>query len=156
MTCQNVGQQGYEFWLSVSLDVHIGDNTCDMADFIPTEHNHLLPVFLFPGSIHLHTVYKCLISEIHLHSCNIHHAFVREFLKLPAIDVSPAHGNNLFMLVIIRCKHERAIGCGRSELYVARHSLIGMYEGMHLDAAFLPARLRMTSDTLEYSVGEKT
>lgn len=126
-----------------------------MADVIPAEHNHLLPVFHFPVSIHLHTVYKCLISEILLHFCNIHHAFFREFLKFPVIDVSPVHSDNLFMLIIIRCKHERVISCGRGELYIARHSLIGMYDRVHLDAALHPARLRMPSDTLEYRVGEK-
>lgn len=60
------------------------------------------------------------------------------------------------MLVIILCKHERVIGCGRGELSVARHSLIGVYDGVYLDAAILLASLGMPPDTLEYSVGKKT
>lgn len=55
-----VGLQGYEFCLSVFLDVHVGDNTCDMADVIPAEHNHLLQVFHLSVSVHLHTV--CSVS----------------------------------------------------------------------------------------------
>lgn len=60
------------------------------------------------------------------------------------------------MGLIIWCKHEGVICRGRGEPYIAWHSIIGVYDGMHLYAAFRPARFRMPPDTLEYSVGENT
>ena len=109
-----------------------------MVDVIPVEYDHLLPVFHLSVRVHVHTVHKCLISEILLHFGNLHHALVREFLELPVIDVSPVHGDNLFMVVIIRGRHERVIGCGRGKLYVAQPSLIGVYDGVYFDAAQHP------------------
>ena len=59
------------------------------------------------------------------------------------------------MLVMARRKHEGVVGGSGCEANVTWHALIGMYDGMDLDAAFLLTRLGMPAHTLEYGVGEQ-
>ena len=40
------------------------------------------------------------------------------------------------LVEVFQAKHERVVRCGESELYVRRHSLVGVDDGMYLQSSF--------------------
>ena len=52
-------------------------------------------------------------------------------------------------------KYEGVVCSRRWELHIVWDTLIGMYDRVYFDVAFLPARLWMTAATFEYQVGEQ-
>ena len=126
-----------------------------MADVSLAEDDHLFPVFHLAVPVHIHAVHKNLIVKFPLHLGHVHHVPVRQLLKLLIVDVCPVHGEDLIMLVMARRKHEGVVGGSGREADVTWHALIGMYDGMDLDAAFLLTRPGMPAHALEDGVGEQ-
>ena len=89
------------------------------------------------------------------HLCHIEDVPLCELFKLLVVDIRTVEGHNLVVHEMAGSEHEKVIGCGRSELNVTIHALIGMDDGMNLYAAFLPPRLRMTPNTFENHIGEQ-
>ena len=76
-------------------------------------------------------------------------------IELGIVNVSPVDGQDVPAGVIGRSEHEAVVRGSGSVLDVRGDTLIGVYVGMHLDPAFLPACLWMPSHTLEDEVGEE-
>ena len=103
----------------------------------------------------MHTVHKYLIIEIFLHLGDIDDTAVCQFLEFGLVAVGAVHRRYRIMAVMARSEHEGVVCRSRCELHVTRHTLVGAYNRMNFDAAFLLSGLRMTSDTLENGVGEQ-
>ena len=86
---------------------------------------------------------------------HINGSALNELFKLFIVDVSSVKGKDISRGKLIWLKHEAVVGCRRGELYIARGSLIGMDNQMHLDAPFLFAQLGVPSHAFEYQVGKQ-
>jgi len=73
-------------------------------------------------------------------------------LEFLVVDVGPVHCKDVACRQLVRCKQEMVVLGSGSELDVTRNTLVGVDDGMHLDASFLLACLRIASHTLENEV----
>lgn len=150
-----VGQQTYKPGLFALFDVRIRQDACNMVDFPFVKHDDPLTVFHLSPRLHIHAALQYFVSEILLHLCDIHHIAIGKPLKLLIIDASPVHGHDVTATVDRRGKHEGVVGGCRGEANVARHPLVGMDDGVNLDAAFLPLCPGVASHPFEQKVGEE-
>ena len=74
-----------------------------------------------------------------------------EFLELRVINVGPVDGQYVPVYIIRGLEHETVV----DGLYLRGHAFVGMDDGVHFYAAFLPARPRMATRSFENEVGKQ-
>ena len=126
-----------------------------MIDVSLPENNHLLTVFHQPVGILIHAVHQDIVFQALLHLCDIDDFPLREFLKFLVVDIRTVEGHNLFMAEMSVSEHERVICRRGGKLDIKVYALIGMNDGMNLDAFLLLPCLGMPTHTLENYVGEQ-
>ena len=130
------------------------DDVLAVLDMLREGHM-LFPVLHQSRRGHVHPVALDGVHEAFLHLRDVGHAPFGELLELGVVDVRPVDGQDVPLCIVGRDKHEAVVGGRRREADVRRHPIVGVYVGVDLYAAFLPARFRMPSRALEKQVGEQ-
>ena len=142
------------------LDVNVCDDTGMVDDVLAVGHglgegNVLDAALHEPVTVHVHHVALGLVGQVLLHLGDVGHAQAGQFLKFAVVDIGPVHGHDVTAAIMRRGEHEAVVGGCRSELHVTWHALVGMDDGVYLDAAFLLTALGMAACALEDQVGEQ-
>ena len=83
---------------------------------------------------------------------DVYHAAPRKLFEFLIVDIGAVHRQYIAFGEICGLEHEGVVGGCRCEPYVRRHSLVGVYDSMNLDAAFLFPAFGMASHAFEQQV----
>lgn len=78
-----------------------------------------------------------------------------KFPELRVINVNPVGGQYVPVNIIRGLEHETVVDGRRCELYIRGHTFVGINDGVHFYAAFLPARPGMAINSFEKEVGKQ-